>query len=215
MAKAKSGRASDREVHLLFSDLKCTNLPVMDTSIQGGLADPYILFVSCPKPILWQKAWPSTKVIRRELNPVWKEDYHMALDHGSCLDNEGNISLAGCMLFVTVMDEDYSSGDDNIGTVVLNMNELCHDLDLDVSPDGGKKSWTRSSTGGPLAVQKTVISRPILRNGQEFGMLECTVSAAFLTAKETRSFLKHNAKKKVRTKTRGDTLTNKLSSLFF
>lgn len=172
----------------------------MDPGVTGGLSDPYILFVSSPKPMLWKKAWPSTKVIYRELNPIWKEDMHLTLDHESCRDNEGNVDLAGSMLFMTVMDEDFSSGDDVIGTVALNMNELCSNLDF-----AGKVQ--RSATSTP---QTTVISRPILRNGLEFGRLECTISAAYLNVKETKAFLKRA--KKVRSKTRGDSLTNKISA---
>ena len=205
--KMDSGNHNERQVHLLISDIKCTNLPVMDNEIMGGLSDPYILFVSSPKPILWRKAWPSTKVIKRELNPVWKEDMHLMLDHDSCLDASGNMSLVGSMLFMTVMDEDFSSGDDVIGTVALSMNELCSELEMKQNKKSFKDSVSSTaSTSNP--VQQTVISRPILRNGLEFGMLECTVSAAYLNAKETKAFLKRA--KKVRSKTRGETLTNRV-----
>lgn len=171
----------------------------------GGLSDPYILFVSSPKPMLWKKAWPSTKVIKRELNPIWQEDMHLTLDDedASCRDAGGTFSLAGSMLYMTVMDEDFSSGDDVIGTVALNLNDLCSDL----KTDGCDESST------PSVIQKTEISRPILRNGQEFGMLECTISSAYLSPKEVRAFLK-NATKKVRSKRREQTITNRLSALF-
>jgi len=205
-----SGNHNERQVHLLISDIKCTNLPVMDNEIMGGLSDPYILFVSSPKPILWKKAWPSTKVIKRELNPVWKEDMHLMLDHDSCLDAFGNMSLVGSMLFMTVMDEDFSSGDDVIGTVALSMNELCSELEMKQNNKSFKDSVSSTVTSSTNPVQQTVISRPILRNGLEFGMLECTISAAYLNAKETKAFLKRARGKKVRSKTRGETLTNKI-----
>mmetsp|Transcript_6466 Transcript_6466/g.14595 ORF Transcript_6466/g.14595 Transcript_6466/m.14595 type:complete len:702 (-) Transcript_6466:819-2924(-) len=189
-AKTALAKHSERQVHLLVSDIKCTNLPIMDAGVMGGLSDPYILFVSSPKPMLWKQAWPSTKVIKKNLNPVWQQDMHLTLDQDACKDD----SLNGAMLFMTVMDEDFSSGDDVIGTVALNLNDLC-------------------STTTPFATQTTEISRPVLRNGQQqFGMLECTISSAYLTAKETKAFLKI-AKRKVRSKTRHTSITNKIFAL--
>jgi len=116
-----SFKESDRQVHLLVSDMTCTNLPVMDVELAsvGGMSDPYILFVSYPKSILWEKAWPSTNVISRNLNPVWEQDIHLTLDGDACRDDEGHVSFNGCMLYMTVMDEDFGSSDDIIGTVVL------------------------------------------------------------------------------------------------
>ncbi|KAL9184897.1 hypothetical protein ACHAXT_002674 [Thalassiosira profunda] len=177
------------QIHLLVSDLKCTNLPVMDV---GGLSDPYILFISYPKPHLWKKGWPSTKVIQRELNPVWKHDMHLTLD-----EDEAGFS-DGSMLYMTVMDEDLASGDDVIGAVVLNLKALCSELDM--------QAPTKSN------VQKTNVSRPILRNGVEFGELTCTVSAAYLAPKDVKGFLK-SADKKVRSKTRGASITNQIFDL--
>jgi len=82
----------------------------MDTGVMGGLSDPYILFVSSPKPMLWKKAWPSTKVIKRNLNPVWEEDMHLRLEdeHSSCQDAVGNLAMAGSMLYMTVMDGEFA-----------------------------------------------------------------------------------------------------------
>jgi len=95
----------------------------------------------------------------------------------------------GSMLMLTVMDYDATSGDDVIGSVALNLNELCSELDL-------------SGGGGPSSdkVQETLISRPILRNGQEYGMLECKLKTAFLTPREVKSFL--SGAKNVRTATK-------------
>lgn len=204
-------RPNEPEVNLLVSDIKCTNLPVMDSGIVGGLSDPYILFVSYPKTVLWQKAWPSTKVVHRNLNPVWKEAYHLILDRDTCRDGKGNISLNGSMLYMTVLDEDLSSGDDVIGTVALNLHDLCSDLDMqgEVAPDSSMKSSNFTPT-----TQTTKISRPILRNGVEFGMLECTISSAYLTtSKQTKAFLK-GTKQKVRSKYRHTSLSNKISKFF-
>ncbi|KAL7532231.1 hypothetical protein ACHAXR_004507 [Thalassiosira sp. AJA248-18] len=206
LTTTNSFQQNELQVHLLVSDIKCTNLPIMDAELMGGLSDPYILFVSSPKPLLWKKAWPSTKVIKRNLNPIWEEDIHLTLDRDTCSDG-GNISLNGSMLYMTVIDEDISSGDDVIGTVALNLNDLCSDLGSQEQNDPSSSSTRRDSSN----IQQTKISRPILRNGQEFGMLECTISSAFLTGKETKAFLK-NAKK-VRSKTRHISLTNKIFGL--
>lgn len=189
---------SERHVHLLVKDIKCTNLPAMDAGVMGGLSDPYILFVSSPKPMLWKKAWPSTKVIKKCLNPVWEQDMHLTFDQDACKDD----SLNGAMLFMTVMDEDYSSGDDIIGTVALNLNDLCSDLNI----------HGKIGSAATTATQSTEISRPILRNGLHFGMLECTISSAYLTAKETKTFLK-TSKKKVRSKTRHESISNRLFAM--
>ena len=114
------------------------------------------------------------------------------------------MSLNGSMLYMTVMDEDFSSGDDVIGTVELSLNDLCSELDTRGQND--HSSSTRS-----FSTQRTVISMPILRNGQEFGMLECTISSAYLTVKETNTFLK--SAQKVRAKRRKRSITNRIFGL--
>jgi len=186
---------TDYQVNLLISNIKCRTLPAMDSSALGGKADPYILFVSDPKPLLWNKkgssrateAWPSTKVIYRDLNPIWKHDIHLTLNNNT-LDSKGDITLTGAMLHVTVFDEDFSSGDDVIGTVSLNLDDLCDDLDF---------SCKQHKVG-----EKKRISRPLLRNGLEQGMFECTVIPAFITNKDTKNFLKMSNATKVRSNKR-------------
>ena len=92
----------------------------------------------------------------KNLNPVWDESYHLTLD-GKGMKH----GLAeGSMLMLTVVDYDATSANDVIGTVVLNLNELVSDLDM-------------SGRGPSDKIQETSISKPILRNGQEYGMLEC------------------------------------------
>ena len=199
---------SDRHINLLITDLKCTNLPIMDVGL--GLSDPYILFVSNPKPLLWKNAWPSTKVIKRELNPVWQEDMHLTLDIDGCINSGTNILFDGSMLYMTVIDEDISSGDDVIGTVALSLKELCSELNMDVNASLTKRS---SSGEEEQDMQETQISRPILRNCQEYGMLECTVTSAFCNKKETKKFL-NLATKKVRSKTRKNVVAAKWSALW-
>mmetsp|Transcript_24711 Transcript_24711/g.44636 ORF Transcript_24711/g.44636 Transcript_24711/m.44636 type:complete len:254 (+) Transcript_24711:501-1262(+) len=192
----------ERQVNLLISNIKCTDLPIMDSELLGGLSDPYILFVSYPKPLLWRKGWHSTKIIKRNLNPVWEEDIHLTLDDTRCKDDDGSLTLHGSMLYMTVMDEDFSSGDDVIGTVALNLNNLCSELNI--SP---------SSSLNANHVQETVVSTPVLRDGLEYGMMECTISSAYLTQKETKGFLKMAKRgEKVRSKTRKKSLTNIISN---
>lgn len=198
-----------RKLNLLIRHLRCTQLPVMDTGIQGSKADPFVLFASYPKEMLWKKvhtnnnsggAWPSTYVIPNNLNPIWKVDFPLILEHE--IDDRGN-SLSGSMLYLTVMDCDYSSGDDAIGTVALNLFNLCSDLNYNnhsccdtllppisarrKSIFGGHRGSSCSSHNA-INVQETNIRRPILRDGREYGWLECTITAAFCTAKETRQF---------------------------
>ena len=160
------------QIQVLVSDMKCTNLPIMDSELIGGLSDPYVLFVSSPKELLYSKAWPATSIITRNLNPVWDEDMHLTMDAKGMRDG---CLAEGSMLTLTVMDFDATSGDDVIGSVALNLNKLCSELDLS-GPSSDK-------------VQETIISRPILRNGQEYGMLECKLKTAFLAPKEVKSFL--------------------------
>jgi Ca2+-dependent lipid-binding protein len=152
----------------------------MDSLSIGGLCDPYILFMSYPKSLLYtkKKTWPSTKVMKRTLNPVWEEVVHLSLDQDTCNSN-GETDLAGAMLYLTVMDDDYSIDNEVVGAVALNLADLCSNM----------------STSGPFAVQRTEIKRPILRNGQEFGLLECTVSSAYCSAKENKAFV--NSAKRV------------------
>ncbi|KAL3776478.1 hypothetical protein HJC23_009277 [Cyclotella cryptica] len=185
----------DRQFHLLVSDIKCTDLPIMDNELMGGLADPYVLFVSSPKGLLFDKAWPSTRVIYRNLNPIWDEDIHLTLNHEACGEGANAtsaLSLAGNMIYMVVMDYDQTSGDDIIGSVALNLKDLCSQLKFTKSHDGKKKNHLRQSVNFKEAqgIQRTTLSRPILRNGQECGMLECTVVSAYLVPGEVKSFLK-------------------------
>lgn len=179
--KTAAHHDEERQIQILVSDLKCTNLPIMDNEFVGGLSDPYVLFVSSPKELLFSKAWPSSSIIPKNLNPVWKEDMYLTMDRKGMRNRQ---LAEGSMLMLTVMDYDATSGDDVIGSVALNLNELCSKLDL-------------SAGGPPGKVQETYISRPILRNGQEYGMLECKLKTAFLAPKEVKSFL--SGAKNVRT----------------
>lgn len=173
----------NQEIHFLISDIKCSNLPIMDSELMGGLSDPYVLFVSSPKALTWQKAWPSTKVIYRNLNPVWDEEIHLTLKHDGKIEDRNDLS--GDMLYMVVMDYDQTSGDDIIGTVALNIKDLCSKLHFK-KPDMRATIQFREKEG----LQETEISKPILRNGQECGMLECKVTSAFLEHGQVKSFLK-------------------------
>jgi len=174
----------EQQIQILVSDMKCTNLPIMDNELIGGLSDPYVKFVSSPKELLYSKAWPSSSIITKSLNPVWNENYHLTMDGKGMQDGLAE----GAMFMLTVVDYDATSGDDVIGTVALNLNELCSELDL-------------SGAGSSDEVQETNISKPILRNGQEYGMLECKLKTAFLAPKEVKSFLSGAKHVKTATKT--------------
>ena len=163
----------ERQIQILVSDMKCTNLPIMDNELIGGLSDPYVKFLSSPKELLYSNSsWPKSSTINKSLNPVWKESYHLTLDWKGMK----NGLAEGAMLMLTVVDYDATSANDVIGTVALNLNELVSELDL-------------SGRGPSDKVQETYISKPILRNGQEYGMLECKLKTAFLAPKEIKSFL--------------------------
>ena len=173
----------EQQIQILVSDMKCTNLPIMDNELIGGLADPYVKFVSSPKELLYSNSWPKSSIVTKNLNPVWDESYHLTLD-GKGMKN----GLAeGSMLMLTVVDYDATSSNDVIGTVALNLNELVSELDL-------------SGRGPSDKVQETSISKPILRNGQEYGMLECKLKTAFLAPKEIKSFLSEAKNVKTATK---------------
>lgn len=172
-----------QQIHLLVSDIKCTNLPIMDSELMGGLSDPYVLFVSSPKALTWKKSWPSTKVIYRNLNPIWDEEIHLTLNHDGHIEHKNDLS--GDMLYMVVMDYDQTSGDDIIGTVALNVQELCSNLRF-MKPDMRATMQFREKEG----LQQTTICKPVLRNGQECGMLECAVTSAYLQPNQVKSFLK-------------------------
>ena len=186
----------EQQIQILVSDMKCTNLPIMDNELIGGLSDPYVKFVSSPKELLYSNSWPKSSIVTKNLNPVWDESYHLTLD-GKGMKN----GLAeGSMLMLTVVDYDATSANDVIGTVALNLNELVSELDL-------------SGRGPSDKVQETSISKPILRNGQEYGVLECKLKTAFLAPKEIKSFL--SEAKNVKTATKTSLRSKFLSGLSF
>lgn len=174
---------NDHQINFLVSDIKCTNLPIMDVQMTGGLADPYILFVSSPKVLTWNKKWPSTKVIYRNLNPVWDEEIHLTLNHERRIESADQLS--GDMLCMVVMDYDQASGDDVCGSVTLNVMDLCSKVSFN-KRDHRKTMHFQRHDG----LQKTQIRRPVLRNGQECGMLECTITSAYLAPGEVKAFRK-------------------------
>ena len=99
--------------------------------------------------------------MKRTLNPIWDEVVRLDLNQDECVDGVEN-SLAGAMLYLTVMDDDYATDNEVVGTVALNLKDLCSNV-------------------------RTEIRRPILRNGQEFGVLECTVSLTCNDAAKVKS----------------------------
>lgn len=190
--------AVEKKIQILVSDMKCTNLPIMDNELVGGLSDPYVKFVSSPKELLYSNfTWPKSSIISKTLNPEWKESYHLTMD-GKGMKN----GLEGAMLMLTVVDYDATSANDVIGTVALNLNELVSELDL-------------SGRGSPGKVQETYISKPILRNGQEYGTLECNLKTAFLAPKEYKSFLSGAKNVKTATKMSWKSKMNVFTGLTF
>jgi hypothetical protein len=199
-------KPNERQVHIVISDIKCTNLPIMDNELVGGLSDPYILFVSSPKELLWQdKAWPSTKVIKHNLNPVWKELIHLKVQHEGWSEGQGIKSvdkLYGHMLYLVVMDYDPTSGDDIIGAVALNIEDLCSDINFaKPEPEGVKQSLRTSRRNSYFDedIPQRNIVRPILRNGQEYGVLECTIMSDYCAPEESKQLIKR-ANGKIRMK---------------
>jgi len=71
---------------------------------------------------------------------------------------------------------------------VLSLNELCSKL-------ATEKAHDHSS----VSIVESVISMPILRDSRERGMLECTITAAYLTQNDVKPFLSRS-KREVRSK---------------
>lgn len=184
VALTDSANLNKRKLNVLVRRLKCTHLPVMDTGIKGSKADPFVLFASYPKEMLWKKvhtnngngAWPSTYVIPNNLNPVWKVDFPLIFEHE--FDNYENPSLSGSMLYLTVMDCDYSSGDDAIGTVALNLFDLCSDLnynnhsscDMSSPISARRKSIFGGRRGAPLVTTTPSMYRKLIYADQSYVM---------------------------------------------
>jgi len=147
-------------VSLIFRDIKCSNLPPMDVD---GRSDPYIMFVSDPPDLVKddrhpkeqnksadKSKWPRTAYIAKTLNPSWDEQVKLAVLP------EVPWQIFGAMLWLQVMDYDAASADDTMCSVALNLHNL-------VSMVDGKES-------------KTVhINRPLLKYGQELGVIECSI----------------------------------------
>jgi len=69
------------------------------------------------------------------------------------------------------------------GTVALSLNELC-----------SKLATEKVNDHSPVSVVESVISLPILRDGRERGMLECTITAAYLTQNDVKPFLSRSTR---------------------
>jgi hypothetical protein len=120
--------------------MACHNLPAMDVD---GSSDPYIVF-ACDPPTLLQDdrppkdrkgkefkvpsggggatntnlTWPTTTYMKKNLNPVWKEQVKV---HVPAVPQS---ELNGALLLLTVMDYDMTSQDDSIGVLQLNLQDL-------------------------------------------------------------------------------------------
>jgi hypothetical protein len=158
---SKSRLEETETLSLIFRDMQCFNLPVMDVD---GSSDPYVM-------IMWDSVdlksdaasqhsrrqsvagagntikWPRTKFIPKELNPKWWDEIGLELN--------GTVN-SDAMLFVTVMDYDAASQDDLMGTLALNVKELAS------LPDGSTK-------------KQVVIERPLLKYGLKQGTIKFTL----------------------------------------
>jgi hypothetical protein len=141
------------KMHLVFTNLKGFDLPVMDVD---GSSDPYVQFVLTPdlrsakqerRGLIGgskQAEWPQTKFVAKNLNPVWDQEIDIVL--------EGGVVGADAMLLLTAMDYDSTSKDDIMGTVPLQL------LDLLAGAD-----------------ETRTFDRPLLKYGKECGRLEFTL----------------------------------------
>ena len=147
---------------VILKNMKCSGLPAMDPN---GLADPYIELrldsKKLKKPslkkglcrLLSSKPWPQSRIITRNLNPVWNKDDDVSI---KVLASKEEM-LFGSMLLITIMDYDMASGDDLIGTV-----QVClYNLFSSASTSNGKSMVN--------------VDEYITKNGVKRGKLECEV----------------------------------------
>mmetsp|Transcript_24844 Transcript_24844/g.41402 ORF Transcript_24844/g.41402 Transcript_24844/m.41402 type:complete len:642 (+) Transcript_24844:209-2134(+) len=129
VSSATSGNRSDVQMmKLRLSELKGENLEEMDAAMFGGGSDPYIVITTDPPSALLYKGTLSkhfegikSKVIKHNLNPVWKEDMELSLASVDLKGLSRNVSL-----ILSVWDEDYSNADDLIGVMSIPLKEVIH-----------------------------------------------------------------------------------------
>ncbi len=116
-----------RSLHLKVYNLKGFNLEDMDV---GGGSDPYVLIVTDPPSLLMHRSkivkhnnGVKSKVITKNLNPVWKDP--MTLEIAS-LDLEG-LSRNASLIF-SVWDEDTFNADDLIGSSSVPFKDILESI---------------------------------------------------------------------------------------
>jgi len=169
-----------RNFKLTFREMSCTDLPAMDVD---GFSDPYVMFVwdsveMCPTTktkrvgAMTKTKWPTTKYITRNLNPVWEDEVELFVN--------GAVGPEG-LLFLTVMDYDFTSQDDLLSTLTLNVREL-----------------VRMSKDDKNSKKEIKLDRPLLKYGKQYGSIKLTIVVEqldeFASVSAERSFKK---KKKV------------------
>eukprot|EP00538_Stauroneis_constricta_P000650 CAMPEP_0119551520 /NCGR_PEP_ID=MMETSP1352-20130426/4750_1 /TAXON_ID=265584 /ORGANISM="Stauroneis constricta, Strain CCMP1120" /LENGTH=560 /DNA_ID=CAMNT_0007597593 /DNA_START=80 /DNA_END=1762 /DNA_ORIENTATION=- len=161
-----SSKLISEPIRLVFSNIKCMNLPVMDV---GGSSDPYVKFYWDGTGLKsdgesglsrYSGKWPSTKMRSKELNPKWDEEIGLVVDSSIMTDT---------MLFLTVMDYDTASQDDLMCTLPLNAKKLIRETIK--HPD-----------------QKLTIDKPLLKYGKPEGRMRFDVAIKPLSsAKDAKS----------------------------
>lgn len=118
---SRQGKAACTNLTLVFSDLRGHDLEEMDSSIFGGLSDPYIVITSDPPSLLMSgtkilntpyNPGERSKTIHRSLDPVWKDPLKVTI---ASADLKGLAANASILL--SVWDEDAMSKDDLIGVM--------------------------------------------------------------------------------------------------
>lgn len=127
VSKKTSGSRTDVNVlRMTLSDLRGENLEEMDAAMFGGGSDPYIIVTTDPASVLLYKGTFTrsqegikSKVIKHNLNPVWKDPMELAL---ASIDLKGLARNAS--LLISVWDEDLTNADDLIGVMTIPIKEI-------------------------------------------------------------------------------------------
>lgn len=159
VSKETSGNRSD--VHIMkmtVSNLKGENLEEMDSAMFGGGSDPYIIITADPAHVLLSKGTfidrfegVKSKVIKHNLNPVWKDDMHLQL---ASIDLKGLARNAS--LIFSVWDEDLMNKDDLIGVFTIPLREIIRAFSEGRSYDFNEDLRSNSELMGKLSGSITI-----------------------------------------------------------
>lgn len=186
-------RRTVRSLHFFVTKLECSNL-----NVTGAKPNPYIMFLTDPKDLLWEgkknknldknekekkrkKGWPRTPVVGRSLDPKWEESVHLRIVGVSSIED-----IAGALLYVACFNDLYND-DKLIGGTVLNIRKLCSEI-LPETPPPMRFRWASSKQfpRGPQVrrTQRTEIHRLIERKGKVYGVVQFSIEAGWLTDAE-------------------------------